>query len=156
MCCATRSVATWWKRSAMRLACWWSTKPVFSKRRIFGRRGTAIFRHGGSDRKLSGRGVPVYASRWGHALIDRRLYLPRAWAEDEARRAKTSVPEDVTFKTKPEIAIDLIVAALDAGVPCAFVLGDALYSSDRRLRHILQARQQPYVSMFWRSAAMKP
>jgi len=86
-----------------------------------------------------------YASRWGHALIDRRLYLPRAWAEDEARRAKTSVPEDVTFKTKPEIARDLIVAALDAGVPCAFVLGDALYGSDRRLRHMLEARQQSYV-----------
>jgi SRSO17 transposase len=86
-----------------------------------------------------------YASRWGHALIDRRLYLARAWAEDEARRAKTSVPEDVTFKTKPEIARDLIVAALDAGVPCAFLLGDALYGSDRRLRHMLEARQQPYV-----------
>lgn len=87
-----------------------------------------------------------YASRWGHALIDRRLYLPQSWAaEDKARRSKTAVPEDVTFKTKPEIARDLIIAALDAGVPCAFVLGDALYGSDRRLRHMLQARQQPYV-----------
>src|SRR5246127_2622325 len=43
-----------------------------------------------------------YASRWGHALIDRRLYLPESWAGDEARRAKAAVPEDVTFKTKPE------------------------------------------------------
>jgi SRSO17 transposase len=79
---------------------------------------------------------------WGHALIDRRLYLPQSWAEDQARRAKTVVPEEVRFKTKPEIARDLIIAALDAGVPCAFVLGDALYGSDRKLRRMLQARQQ--------------
>src|ERR1700751_643708 len=37
-----------------------------------------------------------YASRFGQALIDRRLYLPQAWAEDSARRAKTAVPEGTT------------------------------------------------------------
>jgi SRSO17 transposase len=86
-----------------------------------------------------------YASRWGHALIDRRLYLPQAWAENGARRAKAAIPATTTFATKPAIARDLIAAALDAGVPCAFVLGDALYGSDRRLRRMLEARQQPYV-----------
>jgi SRSO17 transposase len=86
-----------------------------------------------------------YASRWGHTLIDRRLYLPQAWAEDRERRAKSAVPEDVTFMTKPEIARQLIATALDAGIPCAFVLGDALYGSDRRLRRMLEARKQPYV-----------
>lgn len=86
-----------------------------------------------------------YASRWGHTLIDRRLYLPQAWAEDRERRAKSAVPEDVTFMTKPEIARQLIAKALDAGILCAFVLGDALYGSDRRLRRMLEARKQPYV-----------
>ena len=86
-----------------------------------------------------------YASRWGHTLIDRRLYLPQAWAEDRERRAKSAVPEDVTFMTKPEIARELIARALDAGIACAFVLGDALYGSDRRLRRMLEARKQPYV-----------
>ena len=86
-----------------------------------------------------------YASRWGHTLIDRRLYLPQAWAEDRERRAKSAVPEDVTFMTKPEIARALIARALDAGIACAFVLGDALYGSDRRLRRMLEARKQPYV-----------
>lgn len=84
-----------------------------------------------------------YASRWGHALIDRRLYLPPAWAENSLRRRKAAVPEDATFLTKPEIACKLIAAALDAGVPCAFVLGDALYGSDHRLRRMLEARKQP-------------
>ena len=69
----------------------------------------------------------AYASRFGQALIDRRLYLPEAWAQDESRRAKAGVPEEITFATKPEIARDLIAAALDAGAPCAWVLADALY-----------------------------
>jgi len=70
-----------------------------------------------------------YASRFGHALIDRRLYLPQAWSDNRARRTKAAVPEDVAFATKPEIARQLLASALDAGVPCAFVLGDALYGS---------------------------
>ena len=86
-----------------------------------------------------------YASRWGHTLIDRRLYLPKTWAEDRERRTKSAVPEDLTFMTKPEIARELIAATLDAGISCAFVLGDALYGSDRRLRRMLEAREQPYV-----------
>src|SRR3546814_10739409 len=54
-----------------------------------------------------------YASRYGHTLIDRRLYLPKAWAEDGDRRRKASVPEDVAFATKPAMAREMIAAALD-------------------------------------------
>src|SRR5947209_12718768 len=86
-----------------------------------------------------------YASPLGQSLIDRRLYLPDAWAADEARRPQVRVPEPVTFATKPQIACDLITAALDAGTPCAWVLADALYGSDSRLRRMLEARRQPYV-----------
>ena len=86
-----------------------------------------------------------YASGLGQALIDRRLYLPEAWAEDEARRHRVQIPETVTFATKPQIACALIAAALEAGVPCAWVLADALYGSDSRLRRMLETRRQPYV-----------
>jgi SRSO17 transposase len=86
-----------------------------------------------------------YASRFGHALIDRRLYLPQVWADDAARRAKATVPQATRFMTKPEIARELIATALDAEIPCAFVLADALYGADRRLRRMLEAREQPYV-----------
>jgi SRSO17 transposase len=55
------------------------------------------------------------------------------------------VPDAIEFATKPRIACDLIAAALDAGVPCAWVLADALYGSDSRLRRMLEARGQPYV-----------
>jgi hypothetical protein len=87
----------------------------------------------------------AYASRYGQALIDRRLFLPEAWAADHTRRAKAGVPEAVAFATKPTIARELIAAALDAGLSCAFVLADALYGSDKRLRMMLEARAQPYV-----------
>src|SRR3954449_3560571 len=48
----------------------------------------------------------AYGSREGHALIDRRLYLPEAWAGDAERRRAAKVPEDVPFLTKPAIARD--------------------------------------------------
>lgn len=55
------------------------------------------------------------------------------------------MPEDVTFAPKTEIARDLIAAALDGGVTCAWVLADALYGSDSGLRRMLEGRRQPYV-----------
>ena len=87
----------------------------------------------------------AYASRWGHALVDRQLYLPKDWAEDEARRRKARVPDDVAFATKPTMARAMIARLLDAGLPCAWVLADALYGSDYQLRRLLEGRGQPYV-----------
>lgn len=86
-----------------------------------------------------------YASRFGHALIDRQLYLPKDWASDEVRRTKASVPEDFEFTTKPAIAREMIARTLDAGVPCAWVLADAAYGGDHRFRRMLEGRDQAYV-----------
>jgi len=87
----------------------------------------------------------AYASRFGQALIDRRLYLPEAWTKNAARRTKAQVPEEIAFATKIEIAREMIAAALDAGVPCRWVLADALYGGDYRLRRMLEEHRQPYV-----------
>ena len=86
-----------------------------------------------------------YASRYGHTLIDRKLYLPKPWAEDAERRRRAGVPEDVVFATKPAMAREMIAAALDTGLPCAWVLADALYGSDYKLRRMLEDRGQAYV-----------
>lgn len=87
----------------------------------------------------------AYASRYGHTLIDRRLYLPKVWAEDGERRRKAHVPEEVAFATKPVMASKMIAAALDRGISCAWVLADAVYGSDYKLRRMLEDRGQPYV-----------
>jgi SRSO17 transposase len=87
----------------------------------------------------------AYGSRRGQALIDRRLYLPEGWAGDAERRRAAKLPEDVPFLTKPEIAREMITRALDAGVPCAWVLGDEVYGADRRLRTMLEERGKPYL-----------
>jgi SRSO17 transposase len=63
-----------------------------------------------------------------------RLYLPKAWAEDAARRCKAKVPEDIAFKTKPEIALDQIRWAHEIGLPGRMALLDAGYGNDSKLR----------------------
>lgn len=55
------------------------------------------------------------------------------------------MPERIAFATKTEIARDLIADALAAGLPCAWVLADALYGSDSALRRMLEQHRQPYV-----------
>lgn len=86
-----------------------------------------------------------YASRFGHALIDRQLYLPKNWASDPERRTKAQVPEDFAFTTKPAMAREMVAHTLDAGVPCAWVLADAAYGGDSRFRRMLEGRGQAYV-----------
>jgi SRSO17 transposase len=87
----------------------------------------------------------AYAGPLGQALIDRRLYLPEAWTKDAGRRRAAHVPETIAFATKIQIAGEMIRGALDAGTPCAWVLADAVYGSDSRLRRQLEDRRQPYV-----------
>ena len=87
----------------------------------------------------------AYASPKGRAGIDRALYLPKEWAHDVARRREAGVPEDVAFRTKPELARELLVRALDTGVPAAWVTADEVYGADSRLRRLLEARGQRYV-----------
>src|SRR6204780_3579484 len=81
--------------------------------------------------------IAVTLSIANHAAslpIAYRLYLPEEWANDAARRSKAHVPDDVKFRTKPEIALRQIRAALMAGVARGVVLTDAAYGSDGGFR----------------------
>jgi len=73
------------------------------------------------------------------------IYLPEGWVEDEARREEVGVPKDVVFRTKPEIAYDLIDRALEHGVEHRAVLGDTGYGDDGKFREKLRGRKEPYV-----------
>jgi SRSO17 transposase len=69
----------------------------------------------------------AYASRHGHAFVDRALYLPKAWAESPARRVAARIPDAVGFATKPRIALGMVERAVAAGVPFAWVAADTVY-----------------------------
>ena len=75
-----------------------------------------------------------------------RLYLPEVWAEDAARRNKAHVPAEITFKTKPQIALEQLRAAVAADVPRGVVLLDASYGSNIALRTGVSALALSYVA----------
>src|SRR5947209_14113503 len=69
----------------------------------------------------------TYASRHGHAFIDRTLYLPKEWTDDPGRLATAHVPAEVGFATKPRLAGRMVERAIEAGVPFAWVAADSVY-----------------------------
>src|SRR6516225_9183848 len=74
------------------------------------------------------------ATHHGSLPVAYQLYLPKDWIKDRARRDKAGVPEEIVFKTKQQIALDLIRGAYVAGLAHGVVLMDADYGRDGRLR----------------------
>jgi SRSO17 transposase len=82
----------------------------------------------------------AYASPKGRAMIDRELYLPEGWTEDPLRCRAAKIPEEVGFRTKPQLAQLMLERALDAGVPAAWVTADEVYGGSPALREWLEDR----------------
>ena len=87
----------------------------------------------------------AYASRHGRALLDRALYLPEVWNEDQDRRAEAGIPEAVVFATKPKLGLAMLERAHTAGLPFAWVTADSVYGADHALRRWLQEQGLGYV-----------
>jgi SRSO17 transposase len=87
----------------------------------------------------------TYAGDKGHAPIDRRLYLPEEWCEDMDGRREAGIPEEVTFHTKPEIALEMIREATASGVPYTWVTGDCAYGDYWAMRRWLEEHGKCYV-----------
>ena len=75
-----------------------------------------------------------------------RLYLPQDWADDPVRRTTAGVPAEVTFQTKPEIALQQMRQAHADGVPAAVALMDPAYGNNSALRAGISELGQPYVA----------
>ena len=86
------------------------------------------------------------ANHFASLPIGYRLYLPKEWAEDRARRDRAGVPEDIRFKTKQQIALELIQRAHASGVPPGVLLMDLDYGRDSRLRTSVSALNLSYVA----------
>jgi SRSO17 transposase len=74
------------------------------------------------------------ATRTEHVPIDFELYLPESWANEPARRQEARIPEAVTFKTKPQLALQMIRRAVADGVPKGLLLADSAYGSSGEFR----------------------
>ena len=86
-----------------------------------------------------------YASPQGRTLLDRELYLPQEWVDNEDRRREAHVPEAIGFQTKPQLAKMLLKRAFTAKVPAQWVAGDTIYGGDRQLRAWLESEKQAFV-----------
>jgi len=91
-------------------------------------------------------GVSVHAvGERGTVPLGWALYLPEEWCKDSERRAQAKIPEEVTFKTKPELGGELLERASGWEVPKAPVLGDAAYGENAELRERLHHADFQYV-----------
>jgi SRSO17 transposase len=86
----------------------------------------------------------AYATSAGYAPLDRRLYLPEEWADDEARRQKCHVPADVKFQERWRLALDLLDRSLP-GLPHGWIVGDDELGRPAEFRAALRRRKERYV-----------
>jgi len=91
-------------------------------------------------------GVSLHAvGAKGTAPLGWALYLPEEWCQDAERRAKAKIPDEVTFKTKPELGVELVERASEWEIPAAPVLGDQAYGENTELRDRLDEAGSEYV-----------
>lgn len=86
-----------------------------------------------------------YRSQSGHTLIDRRLFLPAEWASDRERREEAGVPDCVVFRSKPELAEEMVRAAVERGLPFRWVTGDSVYGDSPTFVRGVRALGKRYV-----------
>ena len=85
-----------------------------------------------------------YASRKGHTLADVRLYLPKEWANDKARRKKCGVPQEIRYRTRHELALEMLKTN-GGNLPHQWIAGDDEMGRSSRFRRDLRALDEQYL-----------
>jgi SRSO17 transposase len=103
----------------------------------------------GSLGKVDNGQVAVFASfvcGEERGLINTRLFLPESWTEDQKRCEEAGIPKEFrTFKTKPELALELVRATRGQGLSFEWVGGDGLYGHDSGFRYALADDGEHYL-----------
>ncbi|MGW9454348.1 IS701 family transposase [Streptomyces sp. NPDC055632] len=97
----------------------------------------------------------AYATGSGRALVDRELYLPKAWMSDRDRCRAAKIPDERGFATKGELARDIVRRCLAAGLPAAWVTADEAYGQDWNFRRLLEQFDVGYVVAVPKSQQIK-
>lgn len=114
-----------------------------------GRRSVGVKRqYSGTAGKIENCQIGVflsYVTPRGHAFLDRRLYLPQDWCQDQSRREAAHVPPEVEFRTKPQLALEMLTHAWERGVPMQWVVGDEVYGDAGYFRKAVSGHRRLYV-----------
>jgi SRSO17 transposase len=86
-----------------------------------------------------------YITARGHTLIDRELYVPQDWLDNRARCQQAGIPDTIPFRTKPDLALQMLERLHQARVPVDWVVADSVYGGYSDLRTWLETHQYPYV-----------
>ncbi len=86
-----------------------------------------------------------YTSSKGRAFLDRRLYLSQKWADDVDRRKKAHVPEEIEFKTKPELGVEMLKEVFEQQFPGKWVVADTVYGQSPPFRNFLLEQRKQFV-----------
>jgi len=86
----------------------------------------------------------AYASSREHALVDVRLYLPKDWAKDRARRKRCGVPKAVRYRTRHELALEMLDETGPL-LPHAWITGDDEMGRSSHFRAELRTREEHYL-----------
>lgn len=78
------------------------------------------------------------ATRNVYMPVDFDLYLPRSWLDDPDRRHEARIPDDLEFRTKVDLAMDMIRRAVDSDLPRGVVLADSFYGDSTEFRALLR------------------
>lgn len=84
------------------------------------------------------------ATAQAHLPVDFELYLPRSWTDDPERRRKAKIPDSIPFKTKPQLALDMLRRAKDNGTAPGTVLADSAFGDSSEFRAGVRELKLPY------------
>lgn len=86
-----------------------------------------------------------YAVNGTFCCIDRGLYIPRQWTDDRERCRKAGIPDYCAFRTKPEMALEMIKHAYENDIPFEWAAGDSVYGADKNIQKYLEEKNKKYM-----------
>ena len=86
-----------------------------------------------------------YAVNDKFCCIDRGLYIPRQWTDDRERCRKAGIPDNCEFRTKPEMALEMIKHAYENRIPFEWAAGDSVYGADKNIQKYLEEKNKKYM-----------